>query len=312
VAAFDAGARSIRAGAAADTGSVAGSLGAAFGGVVATLRALAGAWRRRQPPHRGRVDPPEIVALVDALREQVEVHHPGVQVRGLVPARGGLLVSVDGQETVVSLTHLQRQIEAFPDAFGEIVRGLVDQIRGEALDRIEDHLFLDVFPELLPQIKSTAWLRDHGPPFGDAALAHRSLGADLVVCYVIDGPTAVLFVCQGHLRRWGRSIEDLHSLAMRNLRERVRGQVPLPRHSPILLHTGDGYDAARVLLLDPSASDGLLVAMPDKDTLWLGCDGQVDLGELLRDNERLSTKSAYPVSPRVYRIHGGRLAPIDV
>lgn len=288
----------------------AGALALAIAAAAAAAALLWYCVRRRRRDGAARRDPPEVIALVTALRAHCDEHHPGVRVRGLVPARGGVLIRVDGQDTVIPIAHLLRQVEAFPEAFAEIVAHLVEQIRVEALDRIDDHRFLDVFPDLLPQLKTTEWLRDHSPPFGDSALVHKALGADLIACYVIDGPSAMLFVCQGHLRRWGRSVEDLHALAMRNLR--ARGGIPLPgARDPVLLHTGDGYDAARVLLLDPNQGDGLLVAVPEKNTLWLAHGGDVDLAELMQDNARQSRASSFPVSPHLYRMQEGRLARVE-
>ena len=117
---------------------------------------------------------------------------------------------------------------------------------------------------------SSAWIEQQAR-FGDGALVHRPLMEDLHIVYVIDDPHAMVFVCRAHLRQWRRSAEDVHRLAIANLQRRagVVSQVAAAG-DPVLLQTGDGYDAARVLALDHA--DGLLVAIPDRDVLWLARD----------------------------------------
>ena len=137
---------------------------------------------------------------------------------------------------------------------------------------------------------------------------HRPLGADLAVCYVIDDPSCMVFVCQAHLRQWRKNEEAVWQIAYRNLQRRAR--VPLPAEGgPVLVRTGDGYDASRLLLLGQEA-EGLLVAVPDRDVLWLCSEQEAALGELCARNADWNRTAAHPVSPHLYRVRGGELETV--
>lgn len=257
--------------------------------------------------------PHEMLHFLERFAREVREHHPAVEVRGMVPARFQVLLVVDGQETVATLHHLFRHAESFPDQFSELVRRFLDEVREAGLDSVRDHVYEQVAMRILPQVRGRAWLVAQGPAFGDAALVHRSIGADLVVCYVIDDVHHMVFVCAAHLRQWKKSAEEIHALALRNL-ERTTGKplpVPAAAAQPVLLRTGDGYDAARVLLLDPDRVEGLLVAVPERDLLWMGHADERDLAGLMRLAEEQSRAAAHPVSPRLFRVAGGTLVPVD-
>jgi hypothetical protein len=78
----------------------------------------------------------------------------------------------------------------------------------------------------------------------------------------------------------------------------------------VLLRTGDGFDAARLLLLDPDRAEGLLVAVPERDLLWLGNYQGQDLAQLMARNEEQSQQAAHPLSPHLYRVQGGHLVQV--
>ena len=74
----------------------------------------------------------------------------------------------------------------------------------------------------------------------------------------------------------------------------------------------DGFDATRVLLLDPDRIEGVLVAIPERDVLWLGMEPEGEsLSSLMAQNEQQSELSAHPVSPHLYRMTKGQLVPVS-
>jgi uncharacterized protein YtpQ (UPF0354 family) len=235
--------------------------------------------------------------------------HPGVEYRGMLPGRFACLLRVDGQDTAVGLHELYRRADAFPGSLTAGVAMLVREIEELGLDRIADHDFATVATSILPQVRSRAWIEANGR-FGDAALVHRDLTADLAVVYVVDDPQAMVFVCRAHLRLWRRSAADLHHLAVGNLQRRGGLQfcVAQADREPVLVQSGDGYDAARVLLLD--AVDGLLVAMPDRDLLWIASERDQDLPRLAAAAATMAQAAPHPVSDRIYRLKGGCLEPL--
>jgi hypothetical protein len=65
-----------------------------------------------------------------------------------------------------------------------------------------------------------------------------------------------------------------------------------------------------VLTLD--RADGILVAMPDRDVLWVAREerGQ-DLAQLERAAQAMAKVAPHPVSDRVFRLRAGRLESLQ-
>lgn len=264
-------------------------------GLAALLAAVLHRLRHR-PPDRT----PEVERFVERFTSEL-ARYEEVEFLGLLPGQFACLLRVRGQETPMSLHEIYRRCEAFPDAFGKTVEQLLVEIGELGLDRLEDHEFGGVAPDLMPQVRTRAWVEAQGR-FGDAALLSKPFGDELAVVYVIDDPRSMTFVCRGHGKRWNRSVEDVHQLAMSNLR-RSAGSATLPAPAegePVLLHTGDGYDAARVLLMpeDPP----LLVAIPERDLLWIARDEGQDVVRLQQKAQAMAAASAHPISEHVYRL----------
>ncbi len=259
--------------------------------------------RRTQPSL-----PPEVEQFLLAF-ETALARHSQVEYLGLLPGQFACLLRVKGQETPLSLHELHRRYQAFPDAFDTAVVRLLEEVDEVGLDRVEDHEFGSVATSLLPQVRSMTWVEQQGR-FGDSALAYRKLSEDLATVYVIDDPHTMVFVCRAHLQRWHRSIDDVHQLAITNLRRHGGDQVrQLTGDQPVLVQSGDGYDAARVLLLNES--DGLLVAIPDRDLLWVGNEHNQDLTTLMAQAGSMAQAAAHPVSDRLYRLRDGYLETVN-
>lgn len=212
----------------------------------------------------------------------------------------------------MSLQPVFSRCNAFPDTFAATVTQFLREVGEYAVEHVADHTFADVATDILPQIRSTSWLRERGSVFGDRAIVHREFAEGLVVCYVIDDPWCMTFLCQAHLEQWGITEEDLFHLSTRNLHQRANSDVPLPQpgEEPVLIRSGDGFDATRVLLLDTDRVEGLLVAIPERDVLWVGSQDRTQISELMALNEKQSRASEHPVSPTVYRMEQGHLVPV--
>jgi hypothetical protein len=248
----------------------------------------------------------ELAAFMLRFETELMRSHPGVAFLGLLPDRFACLLRVDGQETVVSLHDVFRHAAAQPDAFTRLIASLLSDIRDIGLDQVAGVDFAAAAPLLLPQVRSRAWLEQRGT-FGSSGLVHQALAADLVTVYVIDDTTNMVFVCREHLRRWRKDAADLHNLAVANL---ARRGVALPAvEQPVVVQTGDGFDAARVLLMD--RRDGLLVAIPDRDTLWIGPEQGQDLARLMATTEAIAEHAAHPVTGTVFRVTDGKLEPLS-
>jgi hypothetical protein len=251
---------------------------------------------------------PELAAFVLRLENQLAAAHADVAFLGLLPDRFACLLRVDGQETVVALHQLHRHSEAHPDAFPTQVATLLAEIREQGLDRIGDVDFAAAAPLLLPQVRARAWLDAKGA-FGDSGLVHTALNGDLVVVYVLDDTANMVFVCRDHLRRWRKDVADVHNLAVANLARRGADLPAGATPDAHVVQSGDGFDAARVLLL-ASRHEGLLVAVPDRDTLWIGPESGQNLEQLMATTEAIAESAAHPISGQVYRLTGGRLEAV--
>lgn len=259
--------------------------------------------------HRSRAGrpsyPPEVAAFLLRFETELAEAHPAVAFLGMLPDRFACLLRVDGQETPVALHDAFRHAEAFSDSFPRMVARLLTDIREIGLHRVDDLDFAAAAPLLMPQVRSRSWLESQGT-FGDSALVHRPLNDELVTVYVVDDDHCMVFVCREHLRRWRRSEADVHNLALANLARRGQPDLGDPLHGePVVLQSGDGFDATRVLLLDQV--DGLLVAIPDRDTLWVGTERGQNLEQLMATTEAMARDAAHPVSPNLFCVRDGRL-----
>lgn len=245
-----------------------------------------------------------------AFREAVRRRSPRAHWVGLCSSRQAVVLEVDGQETPVSLGPLHRRYQAFPLAFDQTVEHLIRDIEEEGLDRPGEHDFALVADALLPQVRSQVWLESRGATFGDSALVWRSLGADLGVCYVIDQDWSFVFVTREHLRRWGRGEEDLFHLAQHNLVARSRAPGPASADGGQIVHEGDGLDAARLLLLAGDDADAV-VAVPDRDCLWVGDESSLRQPGLREGLEARARHAQHPISSGFYRWRNGILEPLS-
>jgi hypothetical protein len=275
--------------------------------IAVVLVAAAVAWRMRR-----RATPDEdLNAFCEQLTTEIAESGPEYGVRGLVPGTFTMVVSVRGQEVPVPLDNIFRHYLLYPEQIATLARQLLTEIEEVGLEGPEDRLFSDSAMQILPQVCQKDWVFQHGPAFGDGALVHRELGPDLFLCYVIDDPWSVVFLSNAHLRHWGRTEQDMFHLASQNLRRLTDGEVRLPdaKDGPVKIHSGDGYDAARVLLLDPDQAGDLLVAMPERETLYLAREADLEsLESLLRVTDQ--DPFEHPVSTELYRLEAQRLVPV--
>ncbi|MCA8944065.1 MAG: DUF1444 family protein [Planctomycetes bacterium] len=234
----------------------------------------------------------------------------GASLSGVVPGRFLGVVKVDGQETPIPLQPLEDHWRMFPFDLPDVVERIVDEIRADGLDSATDFEFVDLAMDLMPQVRRLDWVRANSPAFGDGRLVHRPLGSDLALCYVIDDSWSMVFVCEGHLRRWRKTERQVHGLAVRNLRERTDDDVRerLGRGEPVSLRTSDGYAASRVLLVEHEEAGDLLFALPDRDVLWVGDSAGADIADLMGRSADECAASAHPLSPKLYRISGGAIS----
>lgn len=269
--------------------------------------ALVGAALHHRLRTRSTRYPPEVACFVLRLENELDIAHPAVRFLGMLPDRFACLLSVDGQETPVGLHEAFRHAEAFPEGFSQMVAQLVEDVRDVGLERSDELEFSAAAQLLMPQVRSREWLVEQGT-FGDSGLVHSVLNEDLVTVYVVDDESSMLFLCRAHLKRWGRSVEDVHQLALANLTKLGSHGLNEAAVDAVLMQSGDGFDAARVLLLQDQ--DGLLVAVPDRDILWAAPEHGQDVDALIGTTASIAERASHPVSGKLFRISDGRIEPV--
>jgi uncharacterized protein YtpQ (UPF0354 family) len=252
--------------------------------------------------------PPEVAAFVLQLESELVAAHPGVQFLGMLPDRFACLMCVDGQETPVGLYEAFRHVDAFPESFTRMVAELVGDIREVGLDCADELDFATAAQLLMPQVRCKDWLDEQGT-FGDSGLVHTPINDQLVTVYVVDDSNCMVFLCRAHLKRWQKEAQDLHNLALTNLARLGRNGIDDVSAEAVLLQSGDGFDASRLLLIDQQ--EGLLVAVPDRDTLWAGPEEGQNIEQLMSVTEQIADRSQYPVSSLLFRVKDGRLEPVQ-
>ncbi|MGA1526017.1 MAG: DUF1444 family protein [Planctomycetota bacterium] len=252
-------------------------------------------------------------AWIGRVRRELARRHPDVEWISADFEDVSICCRIRGQETVVPVGALVVALDEDPGSLPTLVAAMVRDER-ERLDDLAREPWSAVAYRLMPQVRTEAWLSEQGLRFGPTALLHRPLGADLLVCYVVDRGDAMTFVSRQHARAWGRSLDDIDERALANLAERSEDCTVRtgPDREGTAVQRGDGYDAARVLLLDPFHAEGLLLAVPSRDVLWMGgAEKVVDIGALRREVESVAQRAVQPVSRDLYTVRRGRLVAVS-
>ncbi len=136
-------------------------------------------------------------------------------------------------------------------------------------------------------------------------LYRRDFGGGLVTAYVQDEGWKFNYIPNGRVAQWDASPDTVHSIARSNLYHRAALD-----HKAAEVALGDGYDAARGILIDDVFFDrigepGCEIAMPGRDVLFVGKHGApLDRGIVALAYEN----SKYPISPEVFVFKGHRVS----
>lgn len=281
--------------------------------LVGILSSFFARFLRREPYHGV---PDEARRFFDRLSRQLALSHPEIVVVGPTRQGFGAVLRIERQELAVPLGEVFLREKAFPDSFPATIDRLVLELR-EHLASTQDLLFDEAIDALLPQIRSEAWIRGNSPAFGPGSLVREDLFEGLCLCFVIDEGDSMVFVTEGHLRAWGIDVAGVKNLALANLRRLAASTEARLETSEDegtrIVSSGDGYDAARVLLALERGVDqveGLVFAMPDRDTLVVGRK-EAGLSKLMAAVDDEFTKSEHPISPDVFEIRNAKLERVD-
>jgi uncharacterized protein YtpQ (UPF0354 family) len=197
-----------------------------------------------------------------------------------------LTLRIREREVTVDLTRFYRAYAANPAQLDAVVQTLVHVLLDEIPERVARD-FAEIAPLVRPMLKPIellATVRDRGV----AMIAYREFLADLIITYVIDEKRSVAYINEEQLDRWQVGIDELHDLALANLRHVTEQQVKYTTAGEgdqrlFIFNSGDGYDAARLLLTDVLAQwarmlpGNLVVGIPNRDFLIALSDADQDI-----------------------------------
>lgn len=210
--------------------------------------------------------PQEPEAFAETVSAMLQRLHPELKVQLIGPSE----LLVDGRR--LDLENLYRLVAHDPEQGAEIVEQYLDHLfAGESMSAANMPLDLArtrIMPRIQPE---TIFNR-----LSKELVAHVPFVNDTVVLFVIDLPHMTVSITTEQMIRWGLSVDDLESLARRNLEHyspKLRMQLVDSKEGgkAAILAQQDGYDAARLLLtnlhmeLAPKLGGDFYVATPARD-----------------------------------------------
>jgi hypothetical protein len=219
---------------------------------------------------------------------------------------GPLALMIDDKP--LDLTDLHREIRAKSDEPAALMQKFIDSlVAREQLDQMPlpyDLVAERIFPRITPD--------DHLEDRPDL-IALQPFINDTSIVYMIDLNGAAAPVRAEQMIRWGVGVEELDRLARRNLaatQPKLEIELYQTDHRPAaLLSTGDGYDAARLLLdglhphLAPQLGRDFLVAIPTRDVFIAFPTTPHALIDRLRRQVAVDyQKLPYPITDRLFLV----------
>lgn len=147
-----------------------------------------------------------------------------------------------------------------------------------------------------------------------------ALEDDLIVDFLLELDSGIRPVRVSDVDRWGVSEDRMVSGARSMLFHKAQQTAPVPveNHPPVeRLRVGDGYDAARALVLEDlffgEFDDEARLAFPTSDHLLFvrSPENQTDLEALREATDEAYEATDYPLTRRLFRLEGGRPVSTD-
>lgn len=156
---------------------------------------------------------------------------------------------------------------------------------------------------IFPLLKRAAALPPDSGYVRGNRIARRPLDDQISVVYVIEGQHRMTLITDAMPEAWRLSVDDLHRLAVENLRTRTRhilDEVGGPRDEYLSL---DGFDAARLLVAGLIVPPGVVdprLAIPHEHACLIA--PAVDSEHLATRANALFRSAGSPLTPRLYQL----------
>jgi|GEM_PF-1266017 len=249
---------------------------------------------------------PDFSDLLARLKALLTTVRLGLEAGGDL-AKGGVITWETRRYPVVDLcldgidaSALQGELLAVAAAFEAAVKYPGRQVAGEDLRTGA--------AALLPKLERARFARAYdavvlgrGGDLATDGLYVRDFGGGLVTAYVQDEGWKFNYLPRGRIASWDASSDTVHSVGRSNLYHKAALD-----HRARELGLGDGYDAARAILMgdvfyDRADADGIEVAIPGRDLVMVG-PGLNPMA--VRQAYELAK---YPISPEIFVFKGDHL-----
>ncbi len=233
---------------------------------------------------------------------------------------GMVHAQVGARRAAAALDRFHRAYTERPDELDAIVSALVAVLTSDIPERSERG-FAAIAPRLLPMLKPAEILlgvRERGVPM----LAYRDFPGELIITYVIREAHSVVYVNEVQLEAWGIGVDELHHHASVNLRQRTAQARAIsvgegPRRL-FMFNTGDGCDAARILLTDiietwaSHVMGTLVIGIPHRDLLIGFGDADAEFAQAVAQQIQLEAlASSVRVTEQLFSLQRARLIPYE-
>jgi len=155
-------------------------------------------------------------------------------------------------------------------------------------------------------------------------IVHREISRDLDIGYVLDHEIGYDFIFRKNLEEWGISENTLHKTAMRNLEKIAKDtEIQLADAEEqetgryAIIETGDGYDAARILLpaiqkkVRKYLGEEYIAATPTRDFLIFWHKDFSLGGQFMEEVEKqYKLGGKYKLTPRVFLVTKKGIEPL--
>jgi hypothetical protein len=140
------------------------------------------------------------------------------------------------------VTEPYAEYKAAPARLDDILSGIVAEAESTMEAGNADASFADVRSHILPILKPITAFRGL-----DEEPSTTRFPANLRVAYLVEEPGSLKAVRPADLDRWGRSLEEVHEIAVANLLRQTNRDEPLRCEEELCgWASGDGWDAARL------------------------------------------------------------------
>jgi hypothetical protein len=217
---------------------------------------------------------------------------------------------------VISLTNLHVDyLRATHDKREALLRNFVQGLQASSMPAT----FLEAKERLLPALRNLPGLDQARLLAGDGALevitrGMRSFSPTLMISVVHDSEHAMQQVSADVMERWGVSAEQLHEVAIDNLRHKAAPALQ-PLSPGLYVSTyGDFYDAARILLPELAWQLGLpgapVAMVPNRICLLVASDQDGSaLCAMVEKAREVLASEARPLAAEMFRMQDGQWHP---